>query len=282
METTPVPFKSDLTSFNESIESISEGTHDFLWHRHRTQYLGTIIVAVLVSTPFLYLSILAFLHGQDPRGPLLLAVLPFILPGSYYATVSAKMEQLFYQQLSAALGFTYAHSAPYSTAKGCIFEVGHSASVHDILAGTYRGMPMRLFRYSYAVGSGKYQQWFNHAVCELTVPYALPELLVISKDFGETRIGRPPETVPLQLEGPFNTEFEVYIAEGKQIEALQILEPDVMAELMDTFEGYGFECAPDRVNVFTNARTYSKTDYQQMVKLVDNVFDELIPELARL
>jgi hypothetical protein len=282
VETSEAPFKQDLAGFNASIESISSGTHEFLWHRHRMLYIGTIALACLISAPFLYLTYLGAVSGYDIRGTLLLAALPFIMPGMYYATVSARMEKIFYEQLSTALGFSYSVVAPYDTAKGYIFTLGYGIYLSNVLTGTYRGMPLRLFRYTYSIGQGKERHYYNHGVCELTVPYTLPELLVKSHSFGETYIRQPKGTVPLRLEGPFNNKFDVYICEGKQIEALQVLEPDTMATLMDEFDGYGFECSADRVNIFTNARTYSKSDYQKMVQLADTVFDKLIPELSRL
>jgi len=284
METNPpAGFSADLASFNDSIDSVGQGTNEFIWHRHRGLFLGMIAITVVVTIPCWYLALFAFMHGLDMRGPLLLAVLPFIIPAVFYAAVSEKMEKIFFLQLSSAIGFTYRRYAPPSTAAGFLFKLGSEQGLlRDVLIGTYRTLPMRLFSYTFTTGSGRNQETHEYMVCELRIVGTLPELFVRDRSLLVEVNPQPPHTRPLTLEGDFNNRFQVYVAEGQEIEGLQVLEPDSMAKIMDGYAGYGFECSGDRLNVFTRRVPYTKEGYQKLVALADQLFDVLIPGLARV
>ena len=106
----------------------------------------------------------------------------------------------------------------------------------------------------------------------------LPHLFMKPDDFSDFK--KPPGTRLLSLEGGFNNHFDVYVPEDSEIEALQILEPDVMAKLIDEFSTFGFECSGTKTYVFKPG-TFADNRESLManIKLLERLYDELIPEL---
>jgi len=277
---------ADLRDFNDSIDSVAGGTSEFIWKRHAGLARATIAVTVLLMGAMGYLDILFFSKnpGADPRFPIVLFLLPLLIPLLLYKIVAARMQKLFYSQLALALGYAYAPSAPIATASGHLFSIGHDQRISDVLSGTYRDHAARFYTLQFITGSGKSQETHEYFVCEIDAGAVLPEILIKCHTMRSIPFApwQPPKTVPLTLEGDFNKSFDVYVPDGNQIEALEVLQPDLMASLMDGYASYSFECSGDKLYVFTQNEPRTKESFQAAAALVDQLFDKLLPRLAEI
>ena len=257
-------FYGDLATYNETVLDISDSTKDFFSKRHPAytrSLIGVTIIAVIVSLFFLPFLILAI-------------AIPIIA----YWRVRVRMAHLFYTQLATIIGMTYEPSSDRSTVSGYFFSVGRGGPMANVLTGIYEGAPIRLYEYQFVTGSGKHKQTHPFIVSEIDTGGTLPR--VFMKPEGFSVFGKPSGTKLLSLEGNFNEHFDVYVPEDSEIEALQILEPDVMVKLIDEFSAFGFECSGTKTYVFKPGTfADNRESLVAHIRLLERLYDELIPEL---
>jgi hypothetical protein len=265
---TPKSFSADLHHYSAPVDDVRKSTHDFLWrtHRRRTQLwvLGTLVVAIaagFVAPPF--------------------AVIPIFILLIAYSQVTKKMQKLFYTQLAETLGCTYSAGGKMPT-EGRLFTFGDRRRVSNTLSGVYNGVPFRLGEYSYDEGSGKNRRTYPYIFAELSFSSKLPGILCRPEKWALEVFDswEPKGYRQLSLEGGFNDSFTVYVPEDQEMEALQILEPNVMEKLMHGFGNYGFECVGQHVYLFTPGRmTENRAGMMSLYSLLQHFCDVLTPEL---
>jgi hypothetical protein len=191
------------------------------------------------------------------------------------------MEALFYTELAPSLGCIYSGSGQVPVS-GQLFTFGYDHRLTNELSGTYNNNKFRLADYAYTVGGGKSRQTFNYIIAVLTVGGSIPRVVCRPSWWNHdlSDIWKPSGMERLSLEGDFNSKFMVYVPKGQEIEGLQILEPDVMAKLMDGFDHYGFECIDSHVYLFRpGAMKEDRESVLALLALVKRFCDLLTPEL---
>lgn len=255
-------FNADLASYNETVLDISESTKDFFWKRHRGYMWTLILIPILLTILF------------NPA----ISLFSFLIPAYIVWRVHKKMKRLFFIQLAEMLGMRYEPSSDRTTVSGYFFEVGRGGSPTHVLSGSYEGVPIRLYEYQFTTGHGKHKENHPFVVSEIDTQGNLPHVFMKPDDFSD--FGKPPRTRLLSLEGGFNNHFDVYVPEDSEIEALQILEPDVMAKFIDEFSTFGFECSGTKTYVFRKGSfADNRESLMAHIKLLERLYDELIPEL---
>lgn len=282
--TEPAAFSSDLKTYSNEVMDVSQSTRDFLWHRHPLYAFFLFFIPICISIGIAYLE---FTYGQPSPNTLgvtiFFVLIPLSIPVIAYANVRSKMQKLFYSELANALGCTYAPSYPKPTT-GLLFSFGQGFQLTNVLSGTYKNISFRLADYTYSIGSGKSQHNYYYVVSELITQSTLPHIMVIPNSWEESLLGnkwKPFNTEPLSLEGDFNTKFAVFVEKGKEIEALQILEPDLMLKLMDSFEKFGFECVGSSIYLFTpGTMNENRMSMLALYTLIQRFIDIFLPELT--
>ena len=268
-------FYSDLSSFNDTVLDVSKSTKDFFFNRHPTYIRILILITFLLEIPALFLALFLGL-------PALL--LPLALPFYTYWQVHKRMKHLFFTQLATTLGMVYEPLADRTTVSGYFFEIGSGGVPRHILRGNYQGLPIRLYEYQFTVGSGKHKRTYQFIVSEIDTQGNLPHLFVKPDSlYGGLALRNPPGTKILSLEGDFNDHFDVYVPEDSEIEALQILEPDVMVRLIDEFSTFAFECIGTKAYAFKpGSFADNRESMLAHLKLLERLYDELLPELKQV
>ncbi len=218
---------------------------------------------------------------------LLLFLLPLLIPIVLYLRVYFRMQKLFFTELADSLGFTYAPSASTGTVSGSFFERGHDRALSHVLSGTYKDAALRLYNYSFIVGLGRYQEQIQYIVGEIEVQHQLPHLLIRPHTslmtIDPALVWKPSDTKPLTVEGDFNKEFSVYVPQGEEIEALEILQPDAMAMLMEGYKEFGFECYGVKTYVFKlGVLKQNRDEVLVLLQLIERLYEKLLPELERV
>lgn len=271
---------TDLKSYNEDVSDISKSTNDFLWNRHR---IFSISISIITLAPLIGTIALLATNSIDPdSGTSLLKFSLFfiVLPISIIQWVTQHMKQLFVTQIAPMLNMTYSETGILPT-QGYIFSLGHDRSIRNVFSGTYNNLPLRLYEYTYIVGSGKSRTIHTFTVSEIDVGHTLPHLFMRPKLYPS--MGNPPDTKSLSHEGNFNDYFSVFIPADGQIEALQILEPDVMASFVDDFTKYGFETSDTKIYLFKGSSlTENRELLLEQVNLLQRLYGEIVPELENV
>lgn len=79
----------------------------------------------------------------------------------------------------------------------------------------------------------------------------------------------------LSLEGDFDTHFQAYAVEQYHALVLSILDPVVMAHLVDILPDYDVEIYRDRLRIISNKKVYNKPAEQEMQSLAMGLVDGL-------
>ena len=205
---------------------------------------------------------------------------------SWRASVESKIQSMFMDQLGQAIGFKYEATGNLASFKGHFLEIGRAQQVRDVLTGTYRNMPVRIFTYSFTVGSGKSTHTYNFTGFELQANVHLPDILIHPQSMwvlvGLVDDWKPDGTKILSLEGNFNEYFKVFAPECSEVEALQLLAPDVMADLIDNYKSFVIEFSGNAMYVISTEVIRKKDSFTNMLSLVDKLYDKLLPTLNEM
>ncbi len=264
-------FSADLKNYSAEITDVNKSVLKFLWS-HKTHSFFIFVLPACLSV------VVGYAMADD----LTFALIPLIIPVWSYWHVRSRMNRLFYTNLATELGCVYSESGDVPTS-GQLFTFGHSHMVRNVLSGSYKNISFRLFDYSYEIGSGKNRHTYYFTVAELVVANTLPRVLCIPDGWNIVSFidtWKPDGYTPLSLEGGFNNTFNVYVQKDREMEALQILEPNVMEKLMDGFSDFGFECIDSRVYLFTKgAGKDNRESVLSAFSLTKRFCDLLLPEL---
>ena len=107
---------------------------------------------------------------------------------------------------------------------------------------------------------------------EMGLPRVLPHLMIDARRNGSLR-SLLPGTQRLSLEGDFDRYFTVYVPQGYERDALQLLTPDVMVCLIDHGRRWDIEIIEDRL-VVASSRFRRRSDRADATALL--LFSELI------
>lgn len=155
------------------------------------------------------------------------------------------------------------------------------------------GAPQALFRVNYALSRGGMTEEpdlqlavsgysggksdpkgprsvFRYLVLKL--PRSLPHLMIDSRKNGNLRQYLPGQ-LRLSLEGDFDRHFSVYVPDGYDRDALELLTPDVMAGLIDYGRAWDIEVVEDRMIVVSH-RVRSSSDRAETTALL--LFAEVV------
>jgi hypothetical protein len=200
--------------------------------------------------------------------------LPLLYPLGAYASVQSDIHEKFILQIASALGFQYIAAEPAGFTNALTFSVGEDHVLLDILSGTYRSFPIRIYTHSYRSSTGRNGNRAEETVCDVLLNGVLPHILINFK--------YPSDDVePVTLEGTFNEDFSVYVERGRQIEIRQLLEPDVMETLMQHFKNLQIEIMPEpggsRMYIIRPWLMDNRAEFLSLMEIVDNFIDMLLP-----
>lgn len=194
-----------------------------------------------------------------------------------------KQKQRFMQLFGERYGFSYEKDRRPGGRYPCrLFNIGHSRQMSNILHGVYEERPIELFHYNYTTGSGKHQQTHFFTACIIEFEGDLPDLVLEEKRFlgGDGLKDRHHRS--LKLEGPFGETFRVFGSEDLEIEAYEVLTPDIMEFLMRRGGTYSFEFRGHRLYVVENNHLTTRRELEKLIEFAGAIVDRLGPRLARL
>ena len=282
----------DINDFNENIDDVDKGVHDYIWTHHRTLYLGSWIGSVslciaLFGLEILYLAPTMQSIGEHDGRVYLLPLIVLSWPVGIYTHFKLQMQHLFMQQIAQVLGFTYAGKGDLTSVTSKILNAGHDNKMDDAMVGIYQGYPMRVYNYTFTIEYGKSAHTKEYTVFELTFDKKLPDIVlrpVMSLSIGgfsvTPNISSSNET-SVRLEGDFNKYFNLETPKGYDMEIRVIFQPDLMAELIDKYQRYSVEIFQNKLYVFATTLT-KKTDFLATHDLIDSLFTKILPYIQEV
>ncbi len=250
-------------------KSISKTTKDLIMNRYRKLSLSLLALSLLSATLGTYLSNL----GKDEFNPFFL-LMPIFGLLAFYGFVSSMVRRRFFEECAGTLGFSYRGKGSFEEFEGSLFNNGHTRRVSNLIEGTIEERPVKIFDYSYTVGSGKNKTTYRFNIAEVIFNHQLPLLTLIEKGGMFNRapdIDVEKNAVKLQLEGDFNKYFDVETEKEFEIEVLQILTPDLMHDLCEKWKHLSLETTDDRLYIYENRLVDNTDELDSFVKLVSRL-----------
>lgn len=169
-----------------------------------------------------------------------------------------------------------------------LFKLGHSKHAYSVFAGESAGFPATFFRYRYATGTHKAQEIHSFMVYEFKVPDAqFPHIYLKPKNVFrklERDMFGSDKDVQVPVSGD-NTSYVLFCQKDYEIEALQIVTPDVLqlleSEHKELNKHVHIEFNKDTVTFFSD--TYASKKYiEHLFEVGDNVMEKVGPLLRRM
>jgi hypothetical protein len=283
---TPKGFYKSLLAHSEPVHHVEESTKAFLWTKHRSLALTVRVLAWSSSALIFIIGLVLFppAQGGDPGLITFIAALPLLAPASLYIITRNTMRRHFYSRIATQLGATYIPQGVVPT-EGRLFSFGDRKELRHLLQGR-EGSPVSwVGEYKCELGSGKNRHVDTYTVAAIRFPAPLPRILCVPADWslGMITSWQPSGFSPLRINADFSAKFNVYVPPDGEMEAFQILEPDVMAALIDSFHEYGFECVGSTLYVFTQASLQENQDaISHMLLIIKRLRELLVPEILPL
>lgn len=295
--TDSIPQKSYLAQDNMPVstgiklDDVSKNVLQYIWHR-KLKELILITIPVIAWEIFL---ILVLIHASnappqqtDPTntgGVFGMMSLPLGLYAAWLARITQKFQRNFLAEFAAANGYTYDQYGMIDEAYGTIFRLSSNSSASDVITGSFKGYPIRMFRFSISYHSDKYSQDLTDTVIEIDLKGKLPRLLMVNKksQVGQIDIeGVYVTKNQFSLEGDFNQHFKLFGLPGTQIEALEVFSPDIMQLMESEASNFTVEFVYDRVYLYSPGvinRTQQLTD---AFTLAEHLIQKIGPLAERL
>ncbi|MEK7588285.1 MAG: hypothetical protein AAB438_00525 [Patescibacteria group bacterium] len=213
----------------------------------------------------------------------------FIIDMIFLGIFSAVKRKAFLKQFAKTNGYTYEARADVRLVPSLYLQMGHSREMTNIISGTYKNSPIKLFEFKCVIGYGKHRRTIQFTTFEITYKTELKSIFLRSKKNkwaitnlfegmgDDIRFGKV-----LKLEGNFNDFFTLYVPEDYEMEALQIFTPEVMAKLMDTANGFSFEFTGNKLFIYSPNIIHKKEALNNIFTFAKTLIEDLAPRLERI
>jgi hypothetical protein len=210
-------------------------------------------------------------------------VFPVIAISALYTIVITKVKHEFMRQFAETNMFTYEFTGSLVGRVGVIFNKGRSIKLEDLITGNFKQYRFELFNYKYTEGSGKNSHTHYFTVFQIHFDHHVPHLMLTKKVFGFPQMfaSNFSNGKTLNLEGNFNGKFAVTVEKEFEIEALQILTPEIMEGLL-SFQGYSFEFFNQDLYIYHNGYITKKDELVRMHELTVFLIEKLGLRLSRM
>jgi hypothetical protein len=190
------------------------------------------------------------------------------------------------KQFAESAGYTYAlEVAPESPEIGSLPKMSKATKLTSVVSGAIAKFPVRFFGYTYRVRQGKSSYDVTVTVTAVDLPHHMPHMVIDSHiDDGFSGSVLPltfNKSQKIELEGDFYKYFSVYAPDTRELDALIILAPDVMLVLLQLGARCDIEFIDKRLYIYHPGMTHDIAAYQDSLKTVAALLEELGAKLRR-
>lgn len=221
-------------------------------------------------------------------GPWILFIIAPVYLSFVFGLKKEYEHRQFMIQYSKEKQMTYLDIVDLSQLKGRLFEVGDSKKAKQGIMGTYNNYPIKIFNYSYTIGSGKNQNAYFFTVCEIEIEKIdFPHIFLKSKSMWGTHFKKnyfgPNKDTRIKLEKQFEDKFNLYCTEDYEIEVLQIFTKDLLGFLVEHGNKFSIEFSENKIYIYDDKIIRNKKDLDELYSIVKIILDrsgDLIKRLA--
>ena len=257
----------------EKISDIDETTVKSLFvayvKKHYVTYIILPVILLLVAICITILTLIIHIF-------VFAIVVLFIIYGSCWQKVIGS----FLEKFASEIGYSYEGSADVDSVDGTIFDFGSNQKLAKIVIGKYFKQDTRLFIFNTTVGSGKNRHTERYSVLEISFDAMLPNIHLdnhLNHISTWYEIGPRANETKLSLEGDFQKYFTLYVAKQYEVEALQILTPEIMQMFISEAKNMGVEMYKSKVYLYYPGEISNKEQLVSIYGLAKEIILKLRP-----
>lgn len=264
--------------FLGQMENVSQGFRQYLFRDHLTSTF-----TILGSIVCLFLAMVYFFAGHaDTGGFFTVLFITFGLVAAYGAWVYKKIRQEFYRQFAQNNNFSYLKKGWETGLHGTLFSLGHSQVQEDIIKGEVNSKKITLVNFTFVTGSGKSQQTHRHTALEIEFDQILPPAL-LKPDWDLSPISPWfPNAKKINLEGDFESSFNLYTRDNFEVETLQIFNQEFLALAKDKWRKFSLEFKEKELYVYSGHIITTRLELYALLEMASYIaqkFGQKLPTL---
>ena len=244
-----------------------------------------IVIFVFVGAPFIASTISS---GGDFGSIIGVFGVLFVvlLAGTFAALYGSKLaarEAVRLQRFAEVNNAVYRDNIIAPQMSGMIFNEGHARMLKRSLSFNNG---IEIGNSSFDRGSGKNQRTYNYSFARVALSRNLPHMVLDAKSNNFLGSNLPSSfqgSQRLQLEGDFNSHFDVYVPVGYERDALYVFTPDVMQALVDQGSKFDMEITGNELYVFKTGTIdiAKQAELSPMISIVESISSELRDQAKR-
>jgi hypothetical protein len=228
----------------------------------------------------IFLDIVTYLLSKEP---LLLIVWPLSIFVLGYQIVKISAQNEFMKQFARSIGFKYSKKGSLEGMDGSMFKFGRSKSVFNMIKGRCMNYPLSIFNYAFTVGYGRGSRRYVYTVYKLQLSTKMPNILLKSSYYRGPELTEViNDEIFVKLEGDFNEYFSLYVLREFEIEALQLLSPDVMHYLIETAKPFNLEFVESDLYIFSQNQISAKPELYRLYGITRYLIDKLGDKINKM
>ena len=280
----PCSFTATLISMNSLLptEAIPlTDVHSSTWY-----YLTKIIPTKFYAYTFIALAIsllsISWTHNLQ------VGVIPIALYASWIIKIAFNMQGKFMEQFSTLNNLSYQLTSKPFSISGKALLTGRDRKVSSVITGQLNKLDYQLFLLTTTVGYGRNQRQIRSTVMEVALGKNVPNIYSVSlkpkaAHWWDMQLIPEPNTVySLRLEGDFDKYYRIQVDPGEETAAMQIFEPNLMANLIDTPYRYDFELIDQTLFIYAPRFISTKAELASFYKFGQVIGSKIYNELSSM
>lgn len=166
--------------------------------------------------------------------------------------------------------------------QGDVFRRGRDQKALEVVSGSWQGHPFWFGNFYYTVGSGKRTRTIRVGVLNITLPRAVPYVVLDGRQNTMDIAGSIDTSQKLELEGDFNTHFTVYCPKDYERDVLYFLTPELMQALVDMDDMFDAEVVGKELYFYTKKEIKpDETLLRNLFKIIPTIGGEIVENTKR-
>jgi hypothetical protein len=241
--------------------------------------IGVAFVALLIAPPIAFVG----LHGKTAFTYALIWVTfgAGMLGLIAWLYVRGVVNSIRLERFAKTNGLEY-HKRIVPAEQGIIFQLGSERHSDQVISGQYNGRDFWFGTHYYTIGSGKNRRTVASGVLNVTLPRAVPNVIIDGRQNRLPIGGEFDRSQRLELEGDFNNYFTVYCPKNYERDVLYFLTPELMQALVDMNDKFDVEMLDHELYFYSKSTI--KPDEQHLrdlFKVIDDIGGEVSENTQR-
>lgn len=219
-------------------------------------------------------------------GPLAIIATPLVYFGILKGLQLHLAQIKFMRDYAKDHNFQYIETFDVATLRGRLFKTGDQGQPSNAIVGMYNNVPIKIFNYTYSVGSGKHRRTYPFTICEVEIektkfPYIFLQSKTMSQYHSSDMFGED-QDVSIPLTGGTESYFSLSCTKNYELETMQIFTEELLGLLKTYSQNFSIEFAENKIYFYDDTIIRNQKDLDQLFTVVKSTLDNTGGLLQRL